>query len=43
MTGYDVAAYRRLVDHGQSCPRCVHGICPVARRLWRLVRGREDA
>ncbi|UIX30223.1 hypothetical protein [Streptomyces sp. GQFP] len=38
---YDVATYRRMLDHGQSCPECREGVCPEARALWRAVKRRE--
>lgn len=38
---YDMAAYQRLLEHGQSCPECAEGVCPEARALWRAVKRRE--
>ncbi|WP_316729119.1 hypothetical protein [Streptomyces sp. 11x1] len=38
---YDMAAYQRLLEHGQSCPECAEGVCPEARALWRTVKRRE--
>lgn len=38
---YDVAAYRRLLDHGQVCQACVKVMCPEARVMWRAVKRRE--
>ncbi|MFG2778364.1 hypothetical protein ACGFY7_11030 [Streptomyces prunicolor] len=39
---YDVAAYRRLLDHGQLCQACVKVMCPEARVMWRAVKRRES-
>ncbi len=36
------AAYRTYVEHAEACPNCVDGVCPAARRLWRVVKGREE-
>ncbi|MFG2373719.1 hypothetical protein ACGFY9_19870 [Streptomyces sp. NPDC048504] len=41
VASYDVAAYRRLLDHGQACPGCVKAMCPEARIMWRAVKRRE--
>ncbi|MEW1830477.1 hypothetical protein [Streptomyces sp. NPDC088196] len=38
---YDATAYRRLLDHGQSCKACVKAVCPEARSLWRAVKRRQ--
>lgn len=35
-------AYQRYFEHASACPDCLGGVCPEARRLWRVVRGREE-
>jgi hypothetical protein len=35
-------AYRTYFDHASECPECLDGVCPRARRLWRVVKGREQ-
>jgi hypothetical protein len=34
-------AYRAYFEHASTCPDCVEGICSTARKLWRVVKGRE--
>ncbi|MCX5561715.1 hypothetical protein [Streptomyces sp. NBC_00038] len=36
-------AYQKYFEHASACPDCVDGVCPEARRLWRVVRGREQS
>jgi hypothetical protein len=38
---YDVAAHRRLLDHGQLCQACVKVMCAEARIMGRAVKRRE--
>lgn len=38
---YGMGAYHRLLEHGQSCPKCAEEVCPEARDLWRAVKLRE--
>ncbi|WP_157857416.1 hypothetical protein [Streptomyces yerevanensis] len=35
-------AYRAYIEHASTCPDCVEGICPTARKLWRVVKGRAE-
>ncbi|MER5227461.1 hypothetical protein [Streptomyces flaveus] len=35
-------AYRAYVEHASMCPDCVEGVCPTARKLWRVVKGRAE-
>ncbi|WP_405773402.1 hypothetical protein [Streptomyces sp. NBC_01538] len=35
-------AYRKYIEHASDCPDCAEGVCPEARRLWRVVKGREQ-
>lgn len=35
-------AYQKYFEHASACPDCSDGVCPEARRLWRVVRGREE-
>ncbi len=35
-------AYQEYIEHAEACPECVHGVCLEVRRLWRIVKGREQ-
>ncbi|MEV7342912.1 hypothetical protein [Streptomyces sp. NPDC093544] len=41
VASYDADAYRRLLDHGQSCQACAKAMCPEARIMWRAVKRRK--
>ncbi|MHA5053154.1 hypothetical protein [Streptomyces sp. SD15] len=35
-------AWRAYIDHSSVCQDCVDGLCPEARRRWRVVKGRLE-